>query len=81
MIAYGTFNIIQHIINKELKLKFKNILYIISLFLFCIYLEIITLNFCGLDKNTNFEISKRARKNVNKELNKIAEERLNSFSF
>jgi hypothetical protein len=68
MIAYGSFNIIQLIINKELKLKFKNILYIISLFLFCIYLEIITLNFCNLDKNTHYEISNRAEKTTNEEL-------------
>ena len=68
MIAYGSFNIIQLIINKELKLKFKNILYILSLFLFCIYLEIITLNFCNLDKNTHYEISNRAEKTTNEEL-------------
>ena len=65
LISYGLYNIIQVIINKELELNIKNILYILSLFLFCIYLEIITFNFCKLDKNTQYEISKRAENSTN----------------
>ena len=68
LISYGLYNIMQVIIYRELELKFKNILYILSLFLFCIYLEIITLNFCNLDKNTHYEISNRAEKTTNEEL-------------
>ena len=68
MISYGLYNIMQVIIYRKLELKFKNILYILSLFLFCIYLEIITLNFCNLDKNTHYEISNRAEKTTNEEL-------------
>ena len=65
LISYGLYNIIQVIINKELELNIKNTLYILSLFLFCIYLEIITFNFCKLDKNTQYEISKRAENSTN----------------
>jgi hypothetical protein len=68
LISYGLYNIMQVIIYRKLELKFKNILYILSLFLFCIYLEIITLNFCNLDKNTHYEISNRAEKTTNEEL-------------
>ena len=77
LISYGLYNIIQVIINKELELNIKNILYILSLFLFCIYLEIITFNFCKLDKNTQYEISKRAENSTN-ELIITSEESLNS---
>ena len=67
MISYALYNIIKIIIT-DFKLSTSNILYILLIFFFCIYLEIITLNFCGLDKNTNFQITKRGKLNSIEEL-------------
>ena len=54
MISYALYHLIKIIIDS--KLNIPNILYIIIFFFFCIYLEIITLNFCDLDKDTYLEI-------------------------
>ena len=69
MISYALYNIIKIIINREFKLNIPNILYILIFFLFCIYLEIISLNFCNLNKYTNIEISIRGEKSTNDEIN------------
>jgi hypothetical protein len=68
MISYALYNIITNIINREFKLSIPNILYILIFFLFCIYLEIISLNFCNLDQYTNIEIAKRGEKITNDEI-------------
>jgi hypothetical protein len=67
MISYALYNIIKIIIT-DFKLSTSNILYILLIFFFCIYLEIITLNFCGLDKYTYFQISQRGKINSIEEL-------------
>ena len=59
----------HYIILREFKLSIPNILYILIFFLFCIYLEIISLNFCNLNKYTNIEISIRGEKSTNDEIN------------
>ena len=69
MIPYALYNIITIIFNREFKLSIPNILYILIFFLFCIYLEIISLNFCNLNKYTNIEISIRGEKSTNDEIN------------
>ncbi len=69
MIPYALYNITTIIINREFKLSIPNILYILIFFLFCIYLEIISLNFCNLNKYTNIEISIRGEKSTNDEIN------------
>ena len=68
MIPYALYNIITIIIIREFKLSTPNILYILIFFLFCIYLEIISLNFCNLDQYTNIEIAKRGEKITNDEI-------------
>ena len=68
MIPYALYNITTIIINREFKLSIPNILYILIFFLFCIYLEIISLNFCNLDQYTNIEIAKRGEKITNDEI-------------
>ena len=67
MISYALYNIINFIIT-DFKLSTSNILYILLIFFFCIYLEIITLNFCGLDNNTYCRISQRGKINSIEEL-------------
>ena len=67
MISYALYNIITIIIN-NFEINIPNILYILIFFLFCIYLEIISLNFCGLNKYTNIEIAKRGEKITNDEI-------------
>ena len=66
MISYALYQIIIFIIDS--KLNIPNIIYIIIFLFFCIYLEIITLNFCDLDKYTNLEIAKRGEKDTIGEL-------------
>ena len=76
MISYALYNIITNIINREFELNIPNILYILIFFLFCIYLEIISLNFCGLNKYTNIEIAKRGEKSMQDELNDFVKENI-----
>jgi hypothetical protein len=78
MIPYALYNIITIIINREFKLNIPNILYILIFFLFCIYLEIISLNFCNLNKYTNIEISIRGQKSTNDEINMTFNKSLNT---
>ena len=68
MIPYALYNVTRIIIDRKLRLSIPNILYILILFLFCIYLEIISLNFCNLDKYTNIEISIRGERITNNEI-------------
>ncbi len=68
MISYALYHLIMNIIETKFKFKISNILYIIIFLFFCIYLEIITLNFCDLDKYTNLGISKRGEKDTIDEL-------------
>ena len=68
MIPYALYNVTRIIIDRKLRLSIPNILYILTFFLFCIYLEIISLNFCNLDKYTNIEISIRGEKSTNDEI-------------
>ncbi len=78
MIPYALYNIITIIFNIEFKLSIPNILYILIFFLFCIYLEIISLNFCNLNKYTNIEISIRGEKSTNDEINMTFNKSLNT---
>ncbi len=68
MISYALYHLIIFIIDREFELNISNIIYIIIFLFFCIYLEIIILKFCNLDKNTNLEISYRGEKDTIKEI-------------
>ena len=68
MISYALYQIIIFMIDRGFDLNISNIIYIIIFLLFCIYLEIIILKFCNLDKYTNLEISYRGEKDTIKEI-------------
>ncbi len=68
MISYALYHILLRIIRKNFESKLSIILYILILFLFCIYLEIISLTFCNLDQYTNIEISIRGERITNNEI-------------
>ena len=78
MIPYALYNVTRIIIDRKLRLSIPNILYILTFFLFCIYLEIISLNFCNLNKYTNIEISIRGEKSTNDEINMSFNNSLNT---
>ena len=81
MISYALYHLIMNIIETKLELNFSNIIYIIIFLFFCIYLEIITLKFCNLDKYTNLGISKRGEKEIIKELIMSSDENNSTISF
>ena len=57
--------LITHKSNKEF---YCIILFIVQFLLLMIYLEVIELHFCGLDKNTRKSIQKREREDMNLEI-------------